>query len=130
MNFLDGGFAAAAVAIADLIRDHGADLPAVTYEALAAYYASPVDRLVTSCEALYAVGRRPARGGAGALRPARPHRRMAASTTSANPTGPEGDRRHAPPAGRAGRGRRPAGRRPGAAGPVRDPPPPACTTAP
>src|SRR5205085_710463 len=54
MNFLDGGFPAATVAVAALIRDHGTALPALTYDTLAAYTPSPVDRLVTQCEALYA----------------------------------------------------------------------------
>lgn len=40
---------------ADLIRDHGADLPAVTYGTLAAYTPSFVDRTVFCCEALWAV---------------------------------------------------------------------------
>jgi hypothetical protein len=54
MLFLDGGFASAAPAIAAFIRDHGAELPAVTFDALAAYSPSGVDRVVNGCEALYA----------------------------------------------------------------------------
>lgn len=54
MLFLDGGFAAAAPALAAFIRDHGAALPAVTFDALAAYSPSGVDRIVSGCEALYA----------------------------------------------------------------------------
>lgn len=54
MQFLDGGFAAAAPAVATFIRDHGAAIPPVTFDALAAYSPSGVDRVVSGCEALYA----------------------------------------------------------------------------
>lgn len=36
-----------------LIRDHGADLPGPCFDALAAYYPSPVDKIVNAAEALY-----------------------------------------------------------------------------
>lgn len=54
MLFLDGGFASAAPAVAAFIRDHGAEIPAITFDALAAYSPSGVDRIVSACEALYA----------------------------------------------------------------------------
>lgn len=40
--------------LTNLVRDHGADLPEGSYNALAAYYPSPVDRTVRAAEALYA----------------------------------------------------------------------------
>lgn len=55
MQFLDGSFGAASLAIANLIANGGpAGLPEVTFAALAGFYPSPVDRIVTGCEALYA----------------------------------------------------------------------------
>lgn len=54
MLFLDGGFASAAPAVAAFIRDHGSEVPALTFDALAAYSPSGVDRVVNGCEALYA----------------------------------------------------------------------------
>jgi hypothetical protein len=54
MLFLDGGFASAAPAVAAFIRDHGSEIPTVTFDALAAYSPSGVDRVVSACEALYA----------------------------------------------------------------------------
>lgn len=54
MQFLEGGFGGVPTALAVFTRDHGAGLPPVTFDALAAYFPSPVDRTVSVCEALYA----------------------------------------------------------------------------
>lgn len=58
MLFLDGGFASAAPVIAAFIRDHGSEIPVLTFDALAAYSPSGVDRVVNGCEALYAAADR------------------------------------------------------------------------
>lgn len=53
MQFLEGGVAAVAPALAAYVRDHGAALPPVTFDVVAAFFPSPVDRTVFVCEALY-----------------------------------------------------------------------------
>lgn len=54
MLFLEGGVAAVPPALAAYTRDFGTALPAVTFDVVAAYCPSPVERTVLVCDALYA----------------------------------------------------------------------------
>lgn len=54
----------ATLALSDLVRDHGADLPASIYAAVAGFMPSIVDRSVACAEALYAAAQQLAAGPA------------------------------------------------------------------